>query len=195
LYTALNLLARLVTLQAGREQVVVVGFSVADMRLYREQYRLLVKHLGGGGPADAAGVFQASVLGDFALAVGRAVRKQLANARGKAGHELGIAFLFSLGRAFPLSSPGIGVGQAFALGALEGGRFDQQTLPLVAPASSASFEHGRRLRLRQRALHLELSLIAATQRLASDRRVAHSRRPGRGRNDARCLVRAAFASS
>lgn len=102
-----------------------------------------IQAFGRSRPADPAAVFEAGVLSDSHLPARRATGKKFADSPGEVLHILAIQF--GPADSFPFLAAGsdLTVGQTFFFSLLQGFAFYQQSLPFVALAGPAPFQHHR----------------------------------------------------
>ena len=134
-------ISRFPTLDAARQELVVTGFRVAEVRGDRELNGFFVETLGGGRPPDAPAVFLTRVDRDSLSAIRWTRREQLADPLREPRHVLGVepGTPFRLTLAAP--GPCLSVMQTLGLGPLERLFFDQQSLALVPLARATPFQH------------------------------------------------------
>ena len=137
-------LARLTSVDAGHEEVVVVGVSVADRGRNRELNRFRLERSAGRGPADAAASPRAGVAGDRLRPFDRAGGEAPHDLARHLSLEVEIPSGASILVAFAAAPSSLLVRQACRLGELEGFPLDEDSVALVAPPRAGEADDHRR---------------------------------------------------
>jgi len=135
--------AGFLTRHAAGKNFVVSCMHMPHMSAHGKFDSLCLKLLGGGGAADAAGVFAAGVFGDGGSFRGRAAGEELAHAARERRNVFGIQFPTTFSRTFPRQLTGLGIGEAFLFRSCERLLFDQNTLSLIAFPLATEADHDR----------------------------------------------------
>jgi hypothetical protein len=107
------------TLDAARQQLIILRLVVMHVRDDCQLHRLLVEASGRSRASDASGVLLARVRSDLLRPIGRAAGEELANACREARHELGVQFGAPFRLAVAAPRPRLRIVQALGFGAPE----------------------------------------------------------------------------
>jgi hypothetical protein len=108
-----------------REKVIVICFSMTNMRSNREQHCSFIKALCCRRTTDASTVFAASVFGYLHLSFSRTRREEFANPFGKLFHVTFVRLGLSLSLSMSAALSGVSIGHAFSFRLIQGLLFNQ----------------------------------------------------------------------